>query len=132
MASALDHEKLKVYQKTLQFISEVETLRSEIPKGHTAAIHLERAATSIAPNIAEGNGKYTAADRCRFFDIARGSATECAAALDILNAKAVLSKKTTIPAKARLSEIVAMLVGLIRSQNSGRTHEAPQPYNAKD
>ena len=108
MASALDHEKLKVYQKTLQFISEVETLRSEIPKGHTAA------------------------DRCRFFDIARGSAIEYAAALDILNEKAVLCNETTIPAKTLLSEIVAMLVGLIRSQNSGRTHEPPQPYNAKD
>ena len=38
-------------------------------------------------NIAEGNGKYAAPDRCRFFDIARGSALECAACLDVLVAK---------------------------------------------
>jgi four helix bundle protein len=30
------------------------------------------ASTSIPLNIAEGNGKFTGADRCRFFDNARG------------------------------------------------------------
>lgn len=29
---------------------------------------LDRASTSIPLNIAEGNGKYTPKDRCRFFD----------------------------------------------------------------
>lgn len=52
---------------------------------------LDRASTSIPLNIAEGNGKYTPKDRCRFFDIARGSAFECAAVLDVLTAKAILS-----------------------------------------
>ena len=39
---------------------------------------LDRASTSIPLNIAEGNGKYTLKDRCRFFDTAHGSALECA------------------------------------------------------
>ena len=42
---------------------------------------------SLELNIAEGNGKYTSADRCRFFDTARASALECAACLDVLVAK---------------------------------------------
>jgi len=33
-------------------------------------------------NIAEGNGRFTSPDRCRFFDTARGSVLECAACLD--------------------------------------------------
>jgi four helix bundle protein len=45
---------------------------------------LDRASSSIALNIAEVNGKYTPKDRCRFFDMAHGSALECAAGLDIL------------------------------------------------
>ena len=57
---------------------------------------LDRASTSIALNIAEGNGKYALKDRCRFFDIAHGSALECASAQDILVAKGRL---TPIPLK---------------------------------
>ena len=38
-------------------------------------------------NSAEGNGKDTAPDRCRYFENARGSALECAACLDVLVAK---------------------------------------------
>jgi four helix bundle protein len=34
-------------------------------------------------NIAEGDGKRSEADRCRSYDIARGSAHECAAVLDV-------------------------------------------------
>ncbi|PWT85235.1 MAG: hypothetical protein C5B58_03420 [Acidobacteria bacterium] len=37
---------------------------------------LDRASNSIALNIAEGNGKFSSKDRCRFFDIAHGSALE--------------------------------------------------------
>ncbi|HMP90857.1 MAG TPA: four helix bundle protein, partial [Kiritimatiellia bacterium] len=48
---------------------------------------LDRASTSIPLNIAEGNGMYTEADRCRFFDIARGTALECPACLDVMIAK---------------------------------------------
>jgi four helix bundle protein len=43
---------------------------------------LLRASQSIPLNIAEGNGKGTNADRRRFFEIARGSALECASIQD--------------------------------------------------
>ncbi len=45
----------------------------------------------IANNIAEGNGKRSLPDRCRYLDIARGSALECAACLDGLVARRKLS-----------------------------------------
>jgi len=43
-----------------------------------------RASQSIALTIAEGNGKTAKADRRRYFEIARGSALECAAIQDVL------------------------------------------------
>ena len=45
---------------------------------------LQRASTSIPLNVAEASGKTGTADRARFCAIARGSALECAAILDVL------------------------------------------------
>jgi four helix bundle protein len=84
--------------------------------------HLDRASTSIALNIAEGNGKYAPRDRCRFFDIAHGSALECAAGLDVLLAKDKLTVGLIRPGKDRLQKIVRMLMGLIE-WNSTRGYE---------
>ena len=44
---------------------------------------LDRAASSIVLNLAEGNGRRTTADRKRFFQIAYGSLKETQAILDI-------------------------------------------------
>src|SRR5438045_426772 len=44
---------------------------------------LERAASSVALNLAEGRGKRTRADQMRFFQIALGSARECEAVFDL-------------------------------------------------
>ncbi|HCS89697.1 MAG TPA: hypothetical protein DIW77_06430, partial [Chromatiaceae bacterium] len=46
--------------------------------------HRRRASQAIALNSAEGNGKATSEDRRRSFEIARGSALECAAIEDVL------------------------------------------------
>jgi len=87
MKASFDHEKLDVYQESIRFVSWVNELLEKVPKSLAVHNQLDRASTSIPLNIAEGNGKYTPADRCRFFDIARGSALECAACLDVLVAK---------------------------------------------
>ncbi len=128
MPSRFDHEKLNVYQRSLQFVVWTTELLERIPTKLSAHGQIERASTSIPLNIAEGNGRYTATDRCRFFDIARGSTLECAAALDVLVAKKVLMDKDIETGKAHLIEIVNMLVGLIRSNSETRLHEDEIPY----
>jgi four helix bundle protein len=89
---------------------------------------LDRAATSVPLNIAEGNGKYSPKDRCRFFDIAYGSALECAAGLDVLVAKMKLTSEQIRPGKERLQRIVRMLMGLIK-RNSTRDYDKGDPSN---
>jgi len=128
MPSRFDHEKLNVYQRSLQFVVWVTELLERIPTKLAAHGQLDRASTSIPLNIAEGNGRYSASDRCRFFDIARGSALECAAALDVLVARKVLAEKEIELGKASLVEVVNMLVGLIRSNSESRLHEDEVPY----
>lgn len=132
MSSVFDHEKLKVYQRSLGFVEFTEETLSDIPNSLSVCGQLDRASTSIPLNIAEGNGKFTAKDRCRFFDIARGSALECAAALDVLNRKDRIGEETAAAGKAMLLEIVSMLVGLIRSQNTDRLYEEQGAYNEGD
>lgn len=115
-----DHEKLNIYQDSIAFVAWVDDLLDSIPKSIAAHNQLDRASTSVPLNIAEGNGKFTPADRCKFFDIARGSALECAACLDVLVAKKKIKETKADEGMALLVEIVSMLVGLIRSNSPDR------------
>jgi four helix bundle protein len=129
MNTSFDHEKLNVYQEAIKFVAWADELLETLPKNLAVHSQLDRAATSIPLNIAEGNGKYTAADRCRFFDIARGSALECAACLDVL-----VAKRRLVPVesgKGILVPIVSMLVGLIRSTSSDRVYEDQGVYGTE-
>jgi four helix bundle protein len=123
MSRLFDHEKLEVYQEALLFIVWLEPMLQKLPKSMAVCDQLDRASTSIALNLAEGNGKFTGPDRCRFFDIARGSALECAAALDVLIAKGRYATNEAKPGKEQLLRIVSMLVGLIRANSGYRLHE---------
>ena len=70
-------EKLQVYQKAITFADAICTLTRELPRGYYFLTdQLNRAALSIAANLAEGNGRFTKPDRRNFFTIARGSAQE--------------------------------------------------------
>jgi four helix bundle protein len=123
MNRVFDHEKLEVYQEALAFVAWVEPLLQELPKSVSVRDQLDRASTSIVLNLAEGNGKFTSPDRCRFFDIARGSALECAAALDVLACQGRCESSVVEPGKERLRRIVSMLVGLIKANSDYRLHE---------
>jgi four helix bundle protein len=123
-----DHEKLVAYQRSIQFVVWAYHVLEKVPSKLAAHGQLDRASTSVPLNIAEGNAKYTAADRCRYFDTARGSALECAACLDVLVAKGQLTTDEIREGKALLREIVCLLVGLIRSLSPERLGEEPMPY----
>jgi four helix bundle protein len=117
-----DHERLEVYQEAIAFIAWLSsTLEGAVRIGEVKD-QLDRASTSIPLNIAEGNGRYALKDRCRFFDIAHGSALECAAGLDVLVAKVKLTSEEIRPGKERLQRIVRMLMGLIK-RNSTREYD---------
>ncbi|MDP6544358.1 MAG: four helix bundle protein [Phycisphaerae bacterium] len=77
-------ENLQVYQKSVDLADQVATLTERFPRGYYFLVdQLNRAALSIAANLAEGNGRFTKPDRKNFFIIARGSAQECVPLLEI-------------------------------------------------
>jgi len=125
-----DHEKLNVYHKSLEFVGQATDLLDRVPTKVAAHNQLDRASTAIPLNIAEGTRKFTSPDRCRYYDIARGSALECAACLDVLVVKKILSAEDIQNPKATLVSIVSMLVGLIKSVAPDRVYEEPANYLA--
>lgn len=114
-----DHEKLDVYREAIAFCAWVGGLLNTISAKAAAKDQLDRASTSIPLNIAEGNGKFSGKDRARFLEIARGSALECAACLDVLVARKLATPEQIESAKENLARIVQMLMGMLR-RFSGR------------
>jgi four helix bundle protein len=78
-------ENLEVYQKAVSFADAMIELTKAFPRGFGfLADQLNRAALSIATNLAEGNGRFTKPDRKNFFTIASGSVQERVPLLELL------------------------------------------------
>lgn len=108
-------EKLVVWQKTVEFIEHIYILCNKIPKVEEKNLvdQIRRSSTSIALNIAEGNGAESNAEHRRFLFMARKSLYETRALLLII--KKIY--KISIDAYTQdLDQIGKMLNGLINSQ----------------
>jgi len=104
------HEKLDVYRVAIDDVRWAYLLGERLSGAHRhAKDQLLRASQSIPLNIAEGNGKASAGDRRRFFEIARGSALEWAATQDALEVCQAISPEENREGKNLLDRVVAML-----------------------
>ena len=114
-----DHERLDVYRLAIQYVTSSYRIAKLLngPERHARDQWL-RAAQSIPLNIAEGNGKQSLKDKNRFFEIARGSALECAAIHDILSAFEAIDSELNRDGKTNLKRIVSMLTRLIQRTDS--------------
>ncbi|MBW3565085.1 MAG: four helix bundle protein [Acidobacteria bacterium] len=114
-----DHEKLDVYRVSLEFLPIAERIVDSLPRGRSyLSDQLRRAALSVTLNIAEGAGKFSAADKAAFYARARASATECAGVIDAGLALGVVSETDAEISKERLHRLVQMLTKLILSCQS--------------
>ena len=111
----LSFQRLEVYQRSIEFHALVLRIVADVPRGHAAILdQLRRGAASVPLNIAEGSGRTGAADAARSYAIARGSAMECAAALDVCRQLELLEDCVYTEGTALLERIVAMLTRLCR------------------
>ena len=106
-----DHEKLDAYRVALEFVKEAHGIIHGIAGG-TGPLkdQLLRAATSVALNIAEGAGEHSPPEKRRFYRIARRSAAEALAALDVLRVTGVVDAVQIETARAQGIRVIAMLV----------------------
>jgi len=106
----LDHEKLDVYKRSVEFFALSVQLVDSIPRGNSIlSDQLKRASLSIPLNIAEGAGKIGPNDKQRFFAIARGSAMECGAIFDACKILGLIEAETYEQGKELLKRIASML-----------------------
>jgi four helix bundle protein len=111
----LSFQKLDVDRCSIEFVGMAMEVGQSLPRGHAELRdQLRRAALSVPLNIAEGAGRVSEADGARHFAIARGSAMECAAILDVLRALGLLQEPSHRQAIDLLARVVAMLTKLCR------------------
>ena len=79
---------------------------------------LDRATLGVVLNIAEGVGRNTLADKRRFFDIARGSACESAAALEVARIRRLADPFAVRQARGLAIRVVQMLTRLAPPRGS--------------
>ena len=115
----LHHEKLEVYQAAIQFLALASKLGKNLPRGNgEIKDQLKRASLSIVLNFAEGYGKANPDDRCKSYDISKGSSHESAAILDVCKLLDIISEEDHSKGKNLLFKIVCMLVKLSQYQKS--------------
>jgi four helix bundle protein len=126
--SQLSHESLTVYQRSIEFVAWATNFTNEHDVKGVVLDQFKRAMISISLNIAEGAGKHYGKDQARFYDVARGSALECGACLDVLVAMQIAHPTVIQPGKFLLIEIVAMLTSLARAVVADRVNEDEELY----
>ena len=110
----LHFQKLDVYQRAIEFLTVANRIRGRLPKGNAdLADQLRRAAQSIPQNIAEGCGRTARADQAKHDTIARGSAMECAAHLDVMKIDELIENEVYERGVDLLERIVAMLTKFV-------------------
>ncbi len=109
-----DFEKLKVYQKSLDFVDFVYDITDNFPAKETYSLssQFKRAASSISLNIGEGSGG-SRKEFIQFLVIAKRSLRECIVCSTISYRRKYIDEKTQARLRSQLTEIAKMLSGFI-------------------
>ena len=118
-APTLAVDRLDVYRVALDFAALASRVRVTPA---SLRDQIERASASIVLNLAEGVGRASRPDQAHFFAIARGSALECAAVLDLLHARGGLASEGHREGRGLLVRVVQMLSRLIDRGPGPRAH----------
>ena len=131
MTGEIGHEKLRVYRLALDFVVWLQAVEVKPRRSEAVMDHLDRAADSVVENIANGNSRRSTAERRKYFDVAIGSALECAACLDILGGRRLIAAECRAKGKQLVCSLVNMLHGL---RDPARKHvsEEREPYGTPD
>lgn len=119
-------EKLEVWRLAKEFSLETYGISKSFPKEERYGLtsQLNRAAVSIASNIAEGSARKTNKDKAHFYQIAYGSLMEVASLLLIVKDLAFIDDERYFKLREKIHELSNKLNSLHKYQlNSSTTQQ---------
>jgi four helix bundle protein len=124
---SFQHKKLIVYAKAVEAVTLVAILTRLIPAADSwLALQIRRAAGSMLLNIAEGAGEFKKAEKARFYRMARRSALEVSAGLDLMHHLCGVKLSAIEPLNALLNEVAAILTTIVKRLYDESKHERPR------
>jgi four helix bundle protein len=118
--NAYPFEKLRVWQAARELTKAVYLTTSEFPQREIYGLtsQCNRAAVSVAANLAEGSSRQSRKDQARFSEIAYGSLMELACLLILAKDIGILSANTEDALRRSVENVSAQLNVLHRSQRA--------------
>ncbi|MBR3566967.1 MAG: four helix bundle protein [Salinivirgaceae bacterium] len=109
------YKDLQVWNKAMDLTTMVyDALKTFPPKEeYGLSSQMRRSSVSIPSNIAEGYGRNSTLDYCRFLQIALGSAYELETQVELAHRLNYIDNETTQMLAAQLSEVGRMLNSMI-------------------
>ncbi|MEK7614154.1 MAG: four helix bundle protein [Patescibacteria group bacterium] len=109
--------KWKVYEDSQKLFSLIFDIVKKLPKEYRFEIgsQIIRSCLSVSLNIAEGSGKHSNKEFCRFIDIALGSTYETVSCADTLYRNMLVDKKGYDEVETLAGEICRQLGGIIKN-----------------
>ena len=111
------HRDLIVWQRAMDLVVEVRRISASLPptERYVMKEQLQRAATSVAANIAEGAGRIERGDYRRFLSIARGSLMEVETYLELCRRTGYCTAAELTRARSLSAEVLNMLTAMTKT-----------------
>jgi four helix bundle protein len=113
-------EKLRVWQAARELARQVYLATANFPRRELYGLtsQCNRAAVSMAANLAEGTSRQSRKDQAHFSEIAYGSLMELACLFILAKDVGVLSEKSEAELRGTIEHVSAQLNALHRSQRA--------------
>ena len=124
------HEKLKVWQLSVAFVSRLYALTAKFPDAERYGLisQIRRAGISIPANIAEGAARGSDADYLRFLRISRGSLSELETLLLIAKNLRLIGEADCSSLLKECEAIGSLIEGLARRLKASLISEEDPAY----
>lgn len=122
MTEAYKFQKLQSYQMALEYVEQIYALSAELPERerYNLISQIQRAATSIVLNIAEGSTGQSDTEQRRFLGLALRSYLETVACLDLIERHSFLPPEALTSIREKGYQLFIKLAAFRKSLRSDR------------